>query len=169
LKEFAYAGGAFAIAHKIPPEMNDMRGKTRFTGFLDKLAPYGRVMFSITMTSFGVSHFYYTGTEQNMVPEWIPAHLFWTYFAGIALIGAGIAIILKFHIRLFGNLLGIMIFLWFICLHIPGAWASPLTDNGNEVTRAFSALAFSGIAFVIANCPGSVRIDRFAKTNIFSF
>jgi uncharacterized membrane protein len=154
LKEFAYAGGAFAIACKIPADKNDPERKPKFMRFLEKLAPYGRIMFSITMTSFGLSHFYYTDTVRNMVPEWMPAHLFWTYFAGVALMGAGIAIILKFHIQLIGNLLGIMIFLWFICLHIPGALSSPLTDNGNEVTSAFSALAFSGIAFVIANGVG---------------
>jgi uncharacterized membrane protein len=160
LKEFAYAGGAFAISNKIPAEIHITGRKSKFTVFLEKLAPYGPVMFSITMISFGVSHFYYTKTVEDMVPEWIPFHLFWTYFAGMALIGSGIAIILKFHIKLIGNLLGIMIFLWFIVLHIPGAIASPLTDNGNEVTSAFSALAFSGIAFVIANGPGSVRSLR---------
>jgi uncharacterized membrane protein len=169
LKEFAYAGGALAIACKIPDDTGNPGRKTKFIGFLDKLAPYGRIMFSITMTSFGLSHFYYTQTVQDMVPRWIPLHLFWTYFAGIALMGAGIAIILKFHIRLIGNLLGIMIFLWFICLHIPGALSSPLSDNGNEVTSAFSALAFSGIAFVIANGAGSGGNTRLEKLNIFSF
>jgi uncharacterized membrane protein len=169
LKEFAYAGGAFAIAYKMPDDMNDMSVKTKFTRLLQKIAPYGRIMFAITMTSFGLSHFYYTRTVEEMVPEWIPSHLFWTYFAGVALMGAGIAIILNIRIQLIGNLLGIMIFLWFICLHIPGALASPLTDNGNEVTSAFSALAFSGIAFVIANGIGTIRTARFAKLNIFSF
>jgi uncharacterized membrane protein len=169
LKELAYAGGAFAIVNKMPADTNADEIKPGFTRFLDKLAPYGRVMFSITMTSFGVSHFYYTKTVQDLVPEWIPSHLFWTYFAGVALIGAGIAIILKFHIQLIGNLLGIMIFLWFIFLHIPDALANPLTNNGNEVTSAFSALAFSGIAFIIANGLGWERSTRIAKLNIFSF
>ena len=149
--------------------MNDMSVKTKFIGLLEKISPYGRIMFAITMTSFGLSHFYYTKTVQDMVPEWIPSHLFWTYFAGIALMGSGIAIILNFRVQLIGNLLGIMILLWFICLHIPGALASPLTDNGNQVTSAFSALAFSGIAFVIANGAGTIRTARLAKLNIFSF
>jgi hypothetical protein len=48
---------------------------------------------------------------------------FWTYFAGVALIGSGIAIILKFRIELIGDLLGIMILLWFI-IHIPGVGKS---------------------------------------------
>ena len=169
LKEFAYAGGAFAIAYKVPDDVKTMRVKTKFIGFLEKVAPYGRIMFAITMTSFGLSHFYYTKTVQDMVPAWIPSHLFWTYFAGVALMGAGIAVILNFRLQLIGNLLGIMIFLWFICLHIPGALTHPLADNGNEVTSAFSALAFSGIAFVIANGTGSLQTARLAKLSIFSF
>jgi uncharacterized membrane protein YphA (DoxX/SURF4 family) len=168
LKEFAYAGGALAIAHGVPPDLSQP-GKSKFIWFLDKLAPYGPIPFAITMTGFGVSHFYYTETVQNMVPSWIPSHLFWTYFAGIALIGAGIAIILNIYIRLIGNLLGIMIFLWFIFLHIPGALSSPLSDNGNEVTSAFSALAFSGIAFVVANQPVSEHTRRTARLNVFRF
>ena len=163
LKEFAYAGGAFAIAGNAPEYANDIKGKSKLIGFLEKIAPFGRIMFSITMISFGVSHFYYTDTVQNMVPDWISFHLFWTYFAGIALIGSGIAIILKFRIKLIGNLLAIMIFLWLILLHIPGAIANPVSNNGNEVTSMFSALAFSGIAFVIANGQGSVRVFRPSK------
>jgi uncharacterized membrane protein YphA (DoxX/SURF4 family) len=169
LKEFAYAGGAFAIANKMQADTGAEKIKTKFTGFPDKIAPYGRIMFAITMTSFGVSHFYYTKTVQDMVPDWIPSHLFWTYFAGIALIGAGIAIILNFQLRLIANLLGIMILVWFIVLHVPGAIANPLINNGNEVTSAFSALAFSGIAFVIANGPGSERHTRLTNLDIFSF
>jgi uncharacterized membrane protein YphA (DoxX/SURF4 family) len=169
LKEFAYAGGALAIANSIPADINIIGRKSKFTGFLEKLAPHGRILFSITMISFGVSHFYYTKTVEEMVPEWIPSHLFWTYFAGIALIGAGVAIILKFHIKIIGNLLGIMIFLWFIVLHIPDALTNPVTNNGNEVTSAFSALAFSGIAFVVANGSGPGRNVRLANLNFFNF
>ena len=160
LKEFAYAGGAFVIARNTSVHLNDS-GKTKFDRFPDKLARFGHVLFSITMTSFGVSHFYYTQTVQDMVPVWIPGHLFWTYFAGVALIGAGIAIILNFYVRVIGNLLGTMILLWFIFLHVPGALSHPVIDNGNEVTSAFSALAFSGIAFMIANEP------LFKRPNVF--
>ncbi len=149
LKELAYAGGAFTIASQA--NTNTIKPKSPFIKILEKIAPFGRVMFSITMISFGVSHFYYTDTVENMVPAWIPLHRFWTYFAAIALIGSGISIVFMFRIKTFGNLLGIMIFIWFIIIHIPDAVANPVTNNGNEVTSMFSALAFSGIAFVIAN------------------
>jgi uncharacterized membrane protein len=149
LKELAYAGGAFAIAGQF--NTNTTKPNSSFIKLLEKIVPFGGVMFSITMISFGVSHFYYTGTVENMVPGWIPFHRFWTYFAGIALIGSGISIVLKFRIKTIGNLLGIMIFIWFIVLHMPDALANPSVNNGNEVTSMFSALAFSGIAFLIAN------------------
>src|ERR1700682_5228209 len=53
LKEFAYAGGAFAIAGTKPASANSAKGKSNFIGFLEKIAPFGRIPFSITMTCFG--------------------------------------------------------------------------------------------------------------------
>ena len=76
--------------------------------------------------------------------------MFWMYFAGAALLGSGIAIILKIKTGLFATLLGAMIFIWFISLHVPRVIASPFADMGGEVTSAILALAYSGTAFVIA-------------------
>jgi hypothetical protein len=47
-----------------------------------------------------------------------------------------------------------MIMLWFFMIHVPRAVATPFQDDGNEVTAAFSALAFCGTALVIANAYG---------------
>jgi hypothetical protein len=69
---------------------------------------------------------------------------------GVALVGSGIAIIFKIKTGLMAALLGTMIFSWFIILHIPRVIAAPLTDREGEVTSAFLALAYSGIAFAIA-------------------
>jgi hypothetical protein len=43
-----------------------------------------------------------------------------------------------------------MIFTWFIILHVPKVIAAPFADRAGEITSAFLALAYSGIAFVIA-------------------
>ena len=56
----------------------------------------------------------------------------------------------KIKLKVVGMLLGTMIFLWFVFLHIPRAIADPFVGKGNEVTSAFEALGFSGIAFVLA-------------------
>jgi hypothetical protein len=48
-----------------------------------------------------------------------------------------------------------MIFIWVIILHIPRVIAGPM-DNSGEASSAFLALAYCGIAFVIA---GTARPD----------
>jgi uncharacterized membrane protein YphA (DoxX/SURF4 family) len=72
------------------------------------------------------------------------------YFAGIALIAAGAAIMLKFKVKLAASLLGLMLFLWLIMVHIPRGLDTSIVDRANEWTSVFEALAFSGIAFLIA-------------------
>jgi uncharacterized membrane protein len=154
-KELAYAGGAFVIAGQALLLSTSTERKSSLIRFLENVVPFGPFMFGVTMLCFGIDHFLYTTTVENMVPDWISNHVFWTYLAGICLIGSAIAIIVKFRLTLTANLLATMIFLWFVFLHIPDAIANPVSNNGNEVTSAFSALAFSGIAFVIANSRGT--------------
>jgi uncharacterized membrane protein YphA (DoxX/SURF4 family) len=149
-KELALAGGAFLIAGSFPEKNTNISKKTALTGLLEKLIPLGGIFFSITMISFGFDHLLYTEGIATLVPAWIPHPIFWTYFAAVALIGSGFAIVFKIKLGLIASLLGIMIFLWLVVLHIPRAIAQPFANKGNEVTSAFSALAFSGIAFVIA-------------------
>jgi uncharacterized membrane protein len=150
LKELALSGGAFAVARSFPRRITSVEREPAFTRFLEKIAPLGSIFFSITMTIFGIDHFLYAEWVAKLVPAWMPFPIFWTYFAGVALAGSGIAIILKIRVTTVATLLGIMIFLWLILLHIPRAIADPFTDKGNEVTSVFEALGFSGIAFVIA-------------------
>ena len=149
-KELALAGGAFVVAGSFPTYVANAQKKSLFIKVLEKLIPFGGIFFSITMISFGIDHFLYTAGIAPMVPAWIPNHFFWTYFAAVALIGAGTAIVFNIKLNIIATLLGTMIFIWFIILHIPDAITHPFTDKGNEVTSAFSALAFSGTAFVIA-------------------
>ncbi|MEO6733015.1 MAG: hypothetical protein ABIN01_17455 [Ferruginibacter sp.] len=158
LKELALSGGAFIIAGLFKEETGSSR-KRDFFSLPEKLIPTGRIFFSITMIAFGIDHFLYTDFVATLVPSWIPGHIFWTYFAAVALIGSGVAIILKIKLELVGQLLAWMLFLWLIMLHIPRAIAAPASDNGNEVTSVFQALAFSGIALAIACTAGKQR-DR---------
>lgn len=146
LKCLTLSGGAFVVAGSLPGETNT----SAFMQLLEKLIPAGKYFLGITMAAFGIDHFLYTDFVATLVPGWIPGALFWTYFAGIALILAGLSIILTIQRRLAAALLGLMIFLWLILLHIPRAVADPHSGNGNEWTSVFEALAFSGIAFLLA-------------------
>jgi uncharacterized membrane protein len=144
-KELALSAGAFVIARGYPRQNENSVFK-----FLGKLSTFGTVIFSLTIISFGIDHFLYAKDVAEYISSWIPWKIFWTYLAGAALLSAGIAIFLKINIRLSATLLGAMIFVWFIILHIPKAIGSPAEDLGGEVTSAFLALAYCGIAFVIA-------------------
>jgi uncharacterized membrane protein len=148
LKELAMAGGAFVVAGSF---MTKDEGKENsLIALLERLIPLGSVFFCITMISFGIDHFLYPDGVSTLVPGWMPWHLFWTYFAGIALICSGLAITLRIKLKLSSLLLALMVFLWLILLHIPRAIADPYSLQGNEVSSVFEAFGFSGIAFLIA-------------------
>jgi uncharacterized membrane protein YphA (DoxX/SURF4 family) len=148
-KELTLSGGAFIVAGSLPRENNP----SGLIKFLEKLIPSGKYFLAITMVVFGYMHFVYPAFVSTLVPNWIPGHLFWTYFAGVALMLAGLAIILNIKRRLAAGLLGLMILLWFIMLHIPRAITDPHSGNGNEWTSVFEAFGFSGIAFLLAGRP----------------
>lgn len=145
IKILALSGGAFVIAAS-SAQTND----SKFVSVLAKLIPVGRFLFAIDILLSGVMHFLYMPFVVMLVPAWVPWPTFWGYLSGAGLIAGGAAIILNFQQRLAANLLGIIIFIWLITLHIPRAIADPYTGNGNEIVSVFEALAFSGIAFLIA-------------------
>ncbi len=150
LKELALSGGSFILAGSYVQEMPQNRKKTGLFGMLEKIIPAGTLFFAVMLIAFGIDHFLYTDFVATLVPGWIPGHVFWTYFAGIALIGSGLCILLKIKLFRVAWLTGWMLFLWFIILHIPRAITDPHMAKGNEVTSVFEALAFSGVAYVIA-------------------
>lgn len=158
LKELAYCGGAFAIAGSFEnSSITDSNISKQF--FLQKLIPFGRIFFSTTMIIYGYSHYLYIDYIKLMVPGWFGFPVFWAYFAGTALICAGICIMFNIFIKPIAILLAIMIFLWFIFLHIPDAVRNPYLAKGNEIVSAFDALLFSGVAIVIAFTTLTFNVD----------
>ena len=146
-KDLTLSGGAFLVAGSLPAENNS----SVLIKVLAKLIPAGKYFFAATMLAFGIDHFLYTNFVVTLVPAYMPGPLFWTYFAGVALILSGLGIMLNVTRRFAAILCGLMIFIWFVMLHIPRAIADPHSGNGNEWTSVFEALAFSGIAFLIAS------------------
>ena len=154
-KELALSAGAFVIAGSYSNQNENFLPR-----FLPKLEPFGVTLFAAIITTFGIDHFLYAKDVAEYIPSWIPNRLFWAYFAGAALLGSGVAIILKIKPQLSATLLGTMIFIWVIILHIPKAIVEHLTNMGNEVTSALIALAYSGIAFVIAGVAENNRANH---------
>ncbi|MEA2238053.1 MAG: hypothetical protein QOC81_2777 [Thermoanaerobaculia bacterium] len=95
----------------------------------------------------GVTHFPYAKYVAGLIPPWIPGHMFWTYFAAIALIAGGIGVVIPRTARLAAMLSGIMLFSWVFLVHIPLAIS---THTVSEVSRGFQALQDSAVAFMLA-------------------
>jgi hypothetical protein len=130
-KELAFAAGALVLAGR----------------------RVGTILYALAIISFGMDHYVYAHEATGYMPTWIHHQLFWIYLTGTALLGSGLAILLKIRVSLFAALLGGMIFIWVVILHLPKATAAPLADNAGEVASAFIALAYCGIAFAIAGTP----------------
>jgi uncharacterized membrane protein YphA (DoxX/SURF4 family) len=142
LKLLTLAGGAFAVAASIPGA---------WAGEKDRLlTSFGCFALALTCGLFGYEHFLAVQFVADLVPSWIPAHVFWTYFCGSALMAAGIGMILRIQARLAALLLGSMIFIWFIVLHVPRALADPRSGKGNEWASVFESVAFAGIGFILS-------------------
>jgi uncharacterized membrane protein len=155
-KALALAGGSFLVASTIPGEFFKPRGlRAMIANALERFIPLSRYFLAIFLILCGIQHFIYAELVAGLVPAWIPWHLFWVYFTGCALIAGGIGIMFPWTTRLAAALTGIMIFIWFVSLHIPRALASP--HDANETTAVFEALAMSGVAILIAANPKGKR------------
>jgi uncharacterized membrane protein len=133
-EELAYSGGAFVMAGS----------------FSGKPKSIGRIFFSLLIILFGCSHFVFPVDVSAMVPKFLGAPMFWTYFVGAALIASGIAIIFKIWIQVAAGLLAAMLFLFFLFFHLPDAIQNPSVGSGNEIVRAIICLQFFATAMVIA-------------------
>jgi uncharacterized membrane protein len=148
LKVLALAGSAFVVAGSFVEASNI---ESPALAFLTPLICWGKIFFAVTMLLFGIDHFLYTEFVDTLVPDWIPGHVFWTDFAGVALIGTGASIILNIKRREVCILAAIMLLLWTVILHIPRTMGRPeIADRPNEMTSVCEALLFSGVAFLIA-------------------
>src|SRR6266849_4349589 len=136
---------------------------------LDKIMPFGRLFLAIPLAVFGTEHFTNTADVAKGVPRWFPAHAFWVYLVGIALIAAALSITVQIQSPLAATLLGAMFFSFVLLMHIPGIiahasnrffWAVGLRDT------AFSggALAYAGShgrSGRTRGVPGLVTVGRF--------
>lgn len=115
---------------------------------LGKVIVFGPIFFSAPLAVFGAEHLTNSRSISQIVPPWMPARMFWTYFVGIALISAGVSIALRIHARIAAMLLGIMFVCFVLMIHIPNVAAIP---NDRIIWAvALRDVAFAGGAFALA-------------------
>lgn len=146
-KALTFIGGYLAVAAiSAKLQFNSNKNLLRFINDSAKLILVARICLGVFFVVTGIQHFIYTEFVASLIPGWFPGNaVFWTYFAGVALIAGGIGLFIKQTTKIAAYFSGLMVFLWFWIVHIPRAFTT--VSDGISV---FEALAVSGIAFVIA-------------------
>ena len=119
-KALALVGGSFIIAVSFFED-----GTSEMPNFLKKfistkyLKIIGIALLALFLIISGCSHFKYFDFVQNFIPSYIPFHKFFANFTGLCLIGGGVGLLIPYTRSWSAFLASIMIFSWFLLLHIP--------------------------------------------------
>jgi uncharacterized membrane protein len=113
-----------------------------------------RLLLGVSMIIFGIDHFLALIFIANLIPAWIPFHVFWVAFFGAAFIAAGISIGINVLSRWGAFGLGLMFGIWVVTLHLPrvlGLYGIPnAPHNPNEWSSLFIAVTLWGGLWAIA-------------------
>jgi uncharacterized membrane protein len=115
---------------------------------LDKVVALSNVCFAAPLAVFGALHLSAVEFIVPMVPSYMPWHLFWAYFFGIALLAASLSIATKIQVRWSGLLFGIAMFSFVAMMDIPGA----LANSGNRFgwILLIREMSFGGGGWILA-------------------
>jgi uncharacterized membrane protein len=109
----------------------------------------GRAFVPVGLAMFGAEHLTVPKALAQLVPKWMPAHLFWAYFVGFALFAAATSIALNRFARLAASLTGLMFVLFVLMIHAPNLVADP--HNRFLWAVACREISFACGLFLFAN------------------
>lgn len=114
--------------------------------------PVARLLFGLPFVVFGIRHFLAGSEMAGMIPGWLPGGVFWVYLAGLGLLLAGIAIVIKVQAKLACLLLALLLLAFTLSLHLPGGPTWQMMDSNMALTWLLfhivmigAALGFAGI------------------------
>jgi uncharacterized membrane protein len=146
-KALVFFGGSFAVAATLPPlQRATPGGWRRFANETDGFVRLGQYCLAVFLILCGLQHFKFLAFVATLIPAWFPGNaVLWSQFAGVLLLTFGVGLLFSRTAELAALLTGLMIFSWVWIVHLPRVRTS--VSDGIAV---FEALAFSGLAFVIA-------------------
>jgi uncharacterized membrane protein YphA (DoxX/SURF4 family) len=145
LKSLFMVGGSIIIAATYTGEQRAL--KTLSTKNWDVLIYVGCVFLASFFIAGGYAHFLYAEFVKGFIPAYIPFHAFFTYFCAICLFAGGIGILIPATRRLAALLSGIMVFGWFLLLHVPRFFTN-MNDPSDRMGLCES-FAFAGFFFAL--------------------
>ena len=113
-----------------------------------------RYLLAFSLIIFGVDHFLALIFIASLIPHWIPFHVFWVAFFGVAFIATGLSIGFNLLSRWSAAGLGLMFAIWVFTLHLPrvlGLYGIPGAQrNPNEWSSLLIAIALWGGLWALA-------------------
>src|SRR5579863_7851098 len=115
---------------------------------LDKAVALSNLCFAMPLAVFGALHLTAAQSLSTMVPSYMPWHLFWAYFFGVALLAASFSIATKIQVFWSGLLFGVAMFLFVAMMDLPGT----LSDAHNRIAweLMFRELTFGAGGWMLA-------------------
>lgn len=129
--------------------MNDKNQDLRAT-----LLAFGGTLLGLGLGAIGFQYLILADfiAELSPAPAGLPARALWATLAGLALVIAGVALVVRARLRTAALMLAVLLFLILVALHVPNVIAKPTT--GGAWTPAMELLALGGAALMLMGMTG---------------
>jgi uncharacterized membrane protein len=147
LRDVSLAAGAMCMAWTMSPAARRQK--------LHWLAIAGRLIFAAVILYFGVEQFLHPEFAPGvplelLTPAWVPAHIAWSWFAGIVLVAGGLGLLVNKSARWSAIAVGIAYLLLVAFVYVPMEIAHPSIEISGELDYLVNTLAVGGAALLVA-------------------
>src|SRR5258708_421528 len=108
-KALTLGGSALAMSSILNPKIE--------SGLNEKAIALEKYFVGAFLFTAGIQHFLFAAFVKHLVPSWIPAPIFWTYFAGLALASQALGIITCIKALFAPTLSAPFFFFFFLVFH----------------------------------------------------
>jgi uncharacterized membrane protein len=125
----------------------------------------GPIFESVALAVFAAEHFLAARELMPIVPRWLPAPLFWTYFVGVAWLAAAISFIAWRQVRWSASLVALLMLIIVVTIDLPGVprhWHERLfwTLTVREIAFAAGAMVLAGSQWGNGAIPAGAALMR---------